>query len=193
MKKKGYRLSKRGRYVIYSVVSAFFIAIFSFIFTFINNSTEIINASSSNNNFQKPNDNEKDNTNITDNLLNEYVLSIYFKPGDTDLTIESISTLDLFVEVAKTQNYNNIRIEGNCATVHTNIISETDRQFNKKLSLERAQEVAKYLKDNGISEDDLTLMGNGSDRAINGNRTPAERKLNRRVDIIIEQPQNKNN
>jgi len=59
------------------------------------------------------------------------------------------------------------------------------RDYNMKLSESRANNVAEFLK-SGVGHDKLSYKGYGSDRPLNGNKTEAERKQNRRVDITIK-------
>lgn len=56
-------------------------------------------------------------------------------------------------------------------------------EYNKTLSEERAQSVADYFVNNGISADRLTVTGMGSSNPIATNDTPEGRALNRRVTV----------
>lgn len=76
--------------------------------------------------------------------------------------------------------YPNIRvsIEG-----HTDNTGDPD--FNKRLSLERAQAVRKWLVDRGISANRLEVRGWGQDRPATTNATEEGRARNRRMEFIV--------
>ncbi len=59
------------------------------------------------------------------------------------------------------------------------------REYNQRLSKDRARTVAEYLKSKA-SPDKLSYRGFGADRPIAGNGTKEERRKNRRVEIIIK-------
>ncbi|PKF49867.1 OmpA family protein [Enterovibrio nigricans] len=67
------------------------------------------------------------------------------------------------------------------------VIGHTDsigaEAFNQKLSEERAQSVAKYFTDNGVSADRLSVVGMGEKDPIASNDTEQGRAKNRRVEI----------
>lgn len=58
---------------------------------------------------------------------------------------------------------------------------------NLNLSLQRAQSVANYLANQGVSPSRITSVGYGDKNPIASNTTPAGRALNRRVEINIFQ------
>ena len=58
-------------------------------------------------------------------------------------------------------------------------------QYNRDLSLRRAQSVASQLTAGGVSPARLQTFGAGYDQPIASNRTPEGRQQNRRVDITI--------
>lgn len=57
------------------------------------------------------------------------------------------------------------------------------KKYNMGLSLRRANSVAKYLQDKGISRDRLATTGFGFDKPVALNSTDFGRSLNRRVEI----------
>ncbi len=59
------------------------------------------------------------------------------------------------------------------------------KEYNYKLSLERANSVAGYLR-NGLGHDKFSYRGFGPDRPISDNSTREGRGKNRRVEIIIK-------
>lgn len=75
-----------------------------------------------------------------------------------------------------------VRVEG-----HTDDRGGAD--LNRKLSLNRAGSVVKWLTKNGIEKDRLTSAGFGPDKPIDSNTTEDGRRNNRRVEFhIVEQP-----
>lgn len=70
------------------------------------------------------------------------------------------------------------------------IIGHTDSKgpeaYNQKLSEKRAQAVADYLVNKGVSSDSLTIRGMGETQPIADNATLEGRALNRRVEIEFE-------
>jgi outer membrane protein OmpA-like peptidoglycan-associated protein len=72
----------------------------------------------------------------------------------------------------------NLAIEGYTDTTGT-------AQFNMTLSQQRADTVRAFLITQGLSPDTITAKGLGESNPIADNSTPAGRKLNRRVEIIV--------
>jgi outer membrane protein OmpA-like peptidoglycan-associated protein len=63
--------------------------------------------------------------------------------------------------------------------------SEGDDNYNYNLSLKRAKAVAAYMQESGLGNDIRQITGAGETFPVADNRTPAGRKKNRRVEIII--------
>jgi chemotaxis protein MotB len=61
------------------------------------------------------------------------------------------------------------------------------RQFstNRELSLARAVDVVSYMEQKGINRDLISATGYGDERPIAPNDTPAGRRKNQRVEIIV--------
>jgi outer membrane protein OmpA-like peptidoglycan-associated protein len=71
-------------------------------------------------------------------------------------------------------------------TVHGRTDSTGSPGLNKKLSMKRAEAVKDYLVSNGkVSEDRIDTKGISDSRPVATNRTPAGRKENRGVDVMI--------
>ena len=66
-----------------------------------------------------------------------------------------------------------------------------DERHNVSLSARRAETVAQYLINKGISDEKIFFEGFGSARPISGNETAAGRGKNRRVEILIRNPKRK--
>ena len=62
--------------------------------------------------------------------------------------------------------------------------------YNNQLSLKRAQAVATYLQNRGVSAGRLSVMGMGPNNPIASNSTAAGREQNRRVEITLISLQN---
>jgi outer membrane protein OmpA-like peptidoglycan-associated protein len=106
--------------------------------------------------------------------------NIFFDFDDTKLKPFSISELNRVVSYM--EKYPNVSIE-----VSGYSDSKGNDEYNKRLSLERAQSVVKYLTSKGIDKERLTAVGNGvsaTDNKARGNDN-AGRELDRRVELRI--------
>ena len=63
--------------------------------------------------------------------------------------------------------------------------SSGDPKYNMWLSRERAKSVADYLISTGVNEDQVRILGRGSEEPIASNDTREGRMQNRRVDIVV--------
>jgi OmpA-OmpF porin, OOP family len=107
---------------------------------------------------------------------------VQFEVGKAALLPASHALLD---EVAKMLKDNpqvaRISVEG-----HTD--STGSPEFNRKLSQQRAESVAKYLSSKGVKAARMEPKGFGPDRPIADNETDPGREANRRVEFnILEQ------
>jgi OOP family OmpA-OmpF porin len=103
---------------------------------------------------------------------------IQFKTGTAKIHKASLPTLD---GVAKTMKRNKkimVRIE-----VHTD--STGSSRYNRRISQERANAIAKYLVSKGVKARRLDPKGYGEDKPIADNKTAAGRAKNRRVELVI--------
>lgn len=57
--------------------------------------------------------------------------------------------------------------------------------YNQKLSERRGSSVQKYLNDQGVAPEIMTVQGLGATQPVADNKTAAGRKLNRRVEIVV--------
>ncbi|WP_244507219.1 OmpA family protein [Pseudomonas panipatensis] len=74
-----------------------------------------------------------------------------------------------------------LRLEG-----HTDSYGDAD--YNRQLSLRRAQAVAQVLRGVGLREENLQVIGRGMEQPVADNKTAAGRQENRRVSIIVPAP-----
>lgn len=71
-----------------------------------------------------------------------------------------------------------LRLEG-----HTD--SYGTPEYNQRLSLRRAQAVARVLVSTGMRSEDLQVLGRGMEEPVGSNNSAAGRQENRRVSIIV--------
>jgi outer membrane protein OmpA-like peptidoglycan-associated protein len=73
--------------------------------------------------------------------------------------------------------------------LHLQIEGYTDStgtmEFNQKLSEQRAGAVRDFLLTQGVDTNNMTAVGYGSNYPVASNDTPAGRKLNRRVELVV--------
>ena len=98
--------------------------------------------------------------------------STAIKPGFHP-TMDRIA--DVFVRYGKTV----VTVVG-----HTDNVGAS--QYNQGLSERRAAAVGSYLQNKGVVDERLQALGKGETSARSSNNTEAGRRLNRRVEIVIE-------
>lgn len=104
---------------------------------------------------------------------------VQFETGKATLLPASHALLD---EVAKMLK-DNPQVELISVEGHTDSTGSPD--FNRKLSQQRAESVAKYLSSKGVKASRMEPKGFGPDRPIADNETDAGREANRRVELNI--------
>lgn len=104
--------------------------------------------------------------------------SITFQTDSAEIQPQFRRTLNDIA--ASIQQYPNtvVRVEG-----HTD--STGSASYNQDLSVNRAQSVASYLAQSGVSPSRVQAVGYGESRPIATNSTPQGRAQNRRVEILI--------
>ncbi|MPQ71469.1 OmpA family protein [Pseudomonas sp. MWU12-2323] len=108
---------------------------------------------------------------------------VFFRVGSSDIAPEAYPALHKFAQTVKGQGYK-IGITG-----HTDTSGSPD--LNDKLSYERARSVAAYLTADGVPYQALYVRGAGSREPKADNNTPANRSINRRVEIVLSAPNTK--
>ncbi|MFV0265995.1 MAG: OmpA family protein [Draconibacterium sp.] len=103
---------------------------------------------------------------------------ILFATGKSLLNEASKQSLTKFTASLQSNPATDVTIYG-----HTD--NTGSRAINEKLSNERAESVAKYLIDKGVSGGRLTTEGKAYDEPVADNSTAAGRALNRRVEVYI--------
>ena len=126
-----------------------------------------------------------DVTRTADNQLKLNVPSdISFDTGRADIKPELRSVLDSFANGLRDDPTTRIRIVG-----HTD--STGSDAINDPLSLSRARSVGSYLADRGIDPGRIEAIGRGEHEPIADNSTDAGRAKNRRVEILLREPEAK--
>lgn len=111
---------------------------------------------------------------------NTAALKITFAYNSTELTKDSVKTLDVLGDVLKSNE-----LEACCFQVQGHTDSKGSDSYNKKLSERRARSVVSYLaKRSGIDQDRLLVTGYGAGQPIADNQTEDGRQKNRRVQVV---------
>lgn len=105
--------------------------------------------------------------------------NVQFKTGTANLSADSRNILDNVAQVLKENQHLNFEIAG-----HTD--SSGNYKSNVKLSESRAQSVREYLIDKGVDAGRLTARGYGPDKPVASNDTRDGRKMNRRVELVLQ-------
>lgn len=105
--------------------------------------------------------------------------NVQFKTGTANLSAESRSILDNVASVLKKNKHLKFEVAG-----HTD--NTGNYQANVKLSKSRAQSVRQYLIDHGVAADRLSAQGYGPDKPVASNDTRDGRKMNRRVELLLQ-------
>lgn len=103
---------------------------------------------------------------------------ILFQVNSSDLGVTAQDNIGKLAVVLNKYQDTDILIEG-----HTD--STGPAEFNQTLSEKRAASVAGYLNVNTVDISRLTTIGYGPDQPLVDNDTPANRSLNRRVEVAI--------
>lgn len=103
---------------------------------------------------------------------------VLFATNSVELQAGAGQNLDHLVNFLRQYPERTVVIEG-----HTDSTGTSD--YNRGLSLQRADSVRTYLAGRGIANNRLATAGVGQDRPIADNSTAAGRQQNRRVEIII--------
>lgn len=105
--------------------------------------------------------------------------NVQFKTGTSVLSSESQSILDDVASVLLKNKHLKFEVAG-----HTD--STGNYNNNVKLSAARAGSVKQYLVNKGVSADSLAARGYGPDKPVSSNDTSSGRKMNRRVELVLQ-------
>ncbi len=105
--------------------------------------------------------------------------NVFFDFDKADLKPASLSSLVRLESFLKGNISVNIMIEG-----HTDSIGE--KEYNRELSLRRAESVRDYLVSNGIQKERIEVKGYGDSKPVVPNTSQENRAVNRRIEIVIK-------
>ena len=124
-------------------------------------------------------------TRTADNQLKVNIPNdISFASGSATLQPQLRAVLDPFVASVQNDPVTLISVVG-----HTD--STGSEAINNPLSVERADSVRNYLVDHGVSASRITTAGRGEREPVADNTTEAGRARNRRVEILLREPETK--
>jgi OOP family OmpA-OmpF porin len=103
---------------------------------------------------------------------------VNFKESGTELRDSAFPALDRIATLADACRDSTISITG-----HTD--SSGNEEWNRHLSLARAEAVAHYLDNRGVNPERLVVVGAGSSLPVADNSTRYGRSLNRRIEIRL--------
>ncbi len=110
--------------------------------------------------------------------------SILFDSGQIEVRPEAYSVLRKVAELVRPLPFQ-LRIEGH--TDDTPVSSTAGKGSNWDISMRRALSVLKFLaQEDQLPLDRLAAVGYGATRPVAENDTPENRRLNRRVDFVLE-------
>jgi outer membrane protein OmpA-like peptidoglycan-associated protein len=101
-----------------------------------------------------------------------------FETGSTDLTLESVDTVNTLVAVLKAYPTVSVALEG-----YTD--STGDPIANKTLSLARAGAVKRLMVKGGIVESRISSAGYGQENPVASNDSEQGRAMNRRLELVV--------
>jgi outer membrane protein OmpA-like peptidoglycan-associated protein len=104
---------------------------------------------------------------------------IYYAVSSSKINEESLWILEQFAEYLQEHPGWLIEIRG-----HTDNVG--DEKANESLSLQRANEVMKYLSSKGVPQNQMTAKGYGESKPVATNDTEAGRAKNRRTEFVIK-------
>ncbi len=130
----------------------------------------------SNENLSDNNGDHLDKLGVVPKQIPDKNIIIYFRYNSNELSDDALIKLDEAAEIMTQNPYTNIIIKG-----YTDIIGNYD--YNKGLSLFRADIVKSFLTGKGINPTKIKTIGMGSENPIDTNDTAKGRRNNRRVEI----------
>ena len=108
--------------------------------------------------------------------------SVLFDAGGFGLSGGTAAEFDKVADFVKLYSPSKLFIDG-----HTD--SDGDATFNKELSLKRAKAVEQVLQEeyDWITDEMVEARGYGEERPMVRNDTPANKALNRRIEVLVWQ------
>lgn len=111
-------------------------------------------------------------------LINDGYVNVYFDFNSTKPTAESVSGINFLVKYLNANPSASADVIGYADEIG-------DAQYNKTLSLKRAESVKQILVDSGINASRLNIVANGEDASVNKSSKEA-RQIVRRVTFKIK-------
>lgn len=105
--------------------------------------------------------------------------NVTFDTNSAKIKPEFNKVLNSVVNVVNTHSDSDIRVLG-----HTD--NTGSDALNNRLSKQRADSVATYLKNKGVDGERITTDGRGSKSPVATNSTPEGREKNRRIEIVLD-------
>lgn len=118
---------------------------------------------------------------VTDRGLVLTLGDVLFASGSAELQGNANRNLDELVSFLNQYPERRVQIEG-----HTDNVGSAE--YNKGLSLRRAESVSRYLTQQGIDSQRISATGIGMEQPVANNDSEMGRQQNRRVEIIIDNP-----
>lgn len=115
---------------------------------------------------------------VGEGIVVEFSSNVLFGFDSKNLSTDAKTNLAKLVKVLNVYPDTDIEIQG-----HTD--SKGSQSYNQKLSKSRAQEVSKYLVNNGIASSRINTVGFGEDLPKYDNNTESGMAQNRRVEFLI--------
>ncbi len=107
------------------------------------------------------------------------VNNLFFDFGEHSLKPQSFLELKRLVKFLENNKKYKVIIEGHTDNIGT-------KEFNKQLSLKRAESVANYLEKHGFNKEMLEIKGYGYSKPFKSNSSDKNRAKNRRVEISFK-------
>ena len=114
-------------------------------------------------------------------MLADSVFVIFFEQNSNELTQKAMEKLDRVFEILKQNSEAAITINGYSDSMGS-------AAYNNMISEIRANAVKSYLIAKGVAPARMTAFGHGSQKFIGSNKTEQGRRLNRRVEIELNNP-----
>lgn len=111
-------------------------------------------------------------------VIEKLILHFNFEFNSALLNVASTKYLDDLTTALKENEHMKIKLTG-----HTDNVGSAN--FNKRLSLFRANSINEYLIESGVEPSRIETQGKGLIEPLNENKTEADRALNRRVELLI--------
>ncbi len=107
--------------------------------------------------------------------------NLFFVAGSAEIVMKSYAELRKMVAIVKQYPNMKFTIAG-----HTDDGNGENPRYLQKLSERRAEAVKNYFVTHGIHADRITTVGYGKDKPVAPNDSNENRKLNRRVEFIVD-------